>query len=162
MELPKINFAKFDYPLKLLLIGNADTWGAFLAVIEDLTPEQLAYKHPGLKLRSIAEMTNHALDCQYGFFTQKLALGKPGFELYREAPKTVKEVQQRVIETYAKTVKLWQGFGAKDFTREIKTPWGQVLTGELALFQSITHTHYHVSEICFLRGLGGFATVVMG
>lgn len=82
--------------------------------------------------------------------------------LYPDLPKTAQGAQQRIIETYQKTIELWQNLGQEDFQKEIKTEWGQVLTGELALFQSITHTHYHVSEVCFLRSLGGFPTSVMG
>lgn len=163
MELPKIDFEKYDYPLKTLLLGNADTWNSMLDVVSDLTPEQLSYKHPNIKQRSIAEMINHALDTQYGFYTKHLVLGEEmPANLYKEPPETAEEAQRRIVETYEKTVELWKGLAQEDFKKEIPTEWGQVLTGELALFQSITHTHYHVSEICFLRGLGGFPTSVMG
>jgi uncharacterized damage-inducible protein DinB len=163
MELPKIDFTNISYPLKTLLLGNQDSWGSMLAVIADLTPEQLIYKHPNLVQRSIAEMLNHALDTQYGFYTQELVLGeKSPKPLYENLAKTAEEAQQRIIDTYQKVFGLWKKLGEKDFAKEIKTEWSQTLTGELALFQSITHTHYHVSEICFLRGLGGFPTQVMG
>ena len=163
MNLPKIDFSQLDQPLKLLLEGNEDTWSSMLAVVADLTVEQLAYKHPGYNQRSIAEMVNHALDTQYGFYTTNLVVGealpKP---LYKDSVKTVEETPQRIINVYQRIVRLWKSLKDKDLSKEIKTEWGQVLTGELALFQSITHTHYHVSEICFLRGLGGFPTQVMG
>ena len=162
MELQKINFAKFNYPLCLLLEGNSDTWYSLLSVIKDLTPDQLAYKHSGSNLRTIAEMINHALDTQYSFYTQNLILGQPYKQLYSDLPKTVEEAQKRIGDTFTKIVELWQDLKPQDFTKEIKTEWGQTLTSELALFQSITHTHYHVSEICFLRGLGGFPTKAMG
>ena len=81
--------------------------------------------------------------------------------LYKKPVKTVREAQKRIAETFQKTVELWEKLTPEDFQKEIQTEWGQVLTGELALFQSITHTHYHVSEICFLRGLGGFPTMAM-
>ena len=173
MELPKIDFVNINYPLKILLLGNQDTWGSMLAVIADLTPEQLtykasglasfAYKHPNYVQRNIAEMINHALDTQYGFYTKHLVLGEDLPEpLYKNLAQSAVEAQLRIIETYQKVVDLWGKLTAQDFTKEIKTEWGQTLTGELALFQSITHTHYHVSEICFLRGLGGFPTQVMG
>lgn len=162
MELQKIDFTKFSYPLRLLLEGNSDTWYSLLSVIEDLTPDQLTYKHPGFEQRTIAEMINHAVDTQYSFYTQQLVLGQPYKQLYSDLPKTVEEAQARIGDTFAKTVELWQGLKPEDFTKEITTEWGQTLTGELALFQSITHTHYHVSEICFLRGLGGFPTKAMG
>lgn len=162
MKLQKIDFNKFGYPLRLLLEGNTDTWYSLLSVIEDLTPNQLVYKHPGLEQRTIVEMINHALDTQYSFYTQNLVLGQPYQQLYLGLPQTVGEAQKRIGDTFTKTVKLWQDLKPEDFVKEIKTEWGQTLTGELALFQSITHTHYHVSEICFLRGLGGFPTKAMG
>ena len=162
MNLPKINFSNINYPLRLLIMGNIDTWSSMLAIIEDLTPEQLVYKHPNYKQRCITEMTNHALDTQYSFYTQNLILGRPYKELYSNLPKTAAEAQKRIVKTFVETIKLWKGLTPDDFTKDIKTEWGQILTGELALFQSITHTHYHVSEICCLRGLGGFPTKVMG
>lgn len=144
-------------------MGNVDTWSSILAVIADLTSEQLAYKHLGIKQRSIAEMVSHALDTQYGFYTRHLVMGEETpASLYPEPPKTTEEAQKRIVETFAKTVALWEKLKPEGFQKEIQTEWGQVLTEELALFQSITHTHYHVSEICFLRSLGGFPTTVMG
>ncbi|MDP3994635.1 MAG: DinB family protein [bacterium] len=163
MELPKTDLTGISYPLKTLLLGNKDTWDSMLAVITDLTSEQLTHKQPNYTQRSITEMINHALDTQYGFYTKQLVLGeKSPKPLYENLAKTVAETQQRIVDTYQKVVNLWGKLTAQDFTKEIKTEWGQTLTGELALFQSITHTHYHVSEICFLRGLGGFPTKVMG
>lgn len=163
MELPKIDFAKHEYPLKALLLSNEDTWSSMLSVISDLTPEQLVYKHPDIEQRNIAEMINHALDTQYGFYTKHLVLSEEmPANLYEDLPKTIEEAQSRIVETYKKIVELWENISQDIFKKEINTEWGQVLTGELALFQSITHTHYHVSEICFLRGLGGFPTKVMG
>lgn len=163
MELPKIDLASFSYPLKTLLLGNKDTWSSMMAVIADLTPEQLVYKHPNYEQRSIVEMTNHALDTQYGFYTKQLILGeKSPKPLYENLARTAAESQQRIVDTYRKVIDLWGKLTAPDFIKEIKTEWGQTLTGELALFQSITHTYYHISEICFLRGVGGFPTKVMG
>lgn len=163
MELPKIDFSQISYPLKTLLLGNEDTWGSMVAIVSDLTPEQLRYAHPNINQRSIAEMVNHALDTQYGFYTRKLVLcedlPKP---LYEGLPETAKDALQRISDTYLKVVELWKGIDQEKLSQEIKTEWGQTLTGELALFQSITHTHYHVSEIVFLRSLGGFSTSVMG
>lgn len=163
MELLKIDLSKHKYPLRLLLAGNEDTWYSMLTVIEDLKPKQLAYKHEGIKQRSIAEMINHTLDTQYGFYTKHLVLGaKMPADLYKNLPKSVKEAQKRITDTYKKIVRLWRGLTQKDLKKKIHTEWGQILTGEQALFQSITHTHYHVSEICFLRGLGGFPTTALG
>ena len=162
MKLPKIVFSKYDYPSKLLLIGNEDVWNNFCAVVEDLTPEQMSYKHSGIKQRSIAEIVNHALDCQNSFYTKSLVLGKKYEELKMSLPKTAKKAQKSIVEVYKRTLEIWEKLDKKDFQKEIKTEWGQVLTGELALFQSVTHTAYHLSEICFLRGLGGFPTNVMG
>lgn len=163
MKLPKIDLTGINYPLKSLLLGNEDTWGSMIVVVADLTPDQITYKYPNYTQRCIAEMVNHALDTQYGFYTKNLILGEKLPEpLYKDLAKTAEEAQQRILDTYQKVVNLWKNLGVQDFTKEIKTEWGQILTGELALFQSITHTHYHVSEICFLRGLGRFPTKVMG
>ena len=162
MQLPKIDFSKYSYPLRLLLIGNEDAWNNICAAVADLTSKQLSYKHPGIKQRSIAGMVNHALDCQYGFYTKSLLLGEEYKILELSLPKTVEEAVKNVVDIYKKTLEIWEKLDKKEFQREIKTEWGQVLTGELALFQSITHTAYHLSEICFLRGLGGFPTNVMG
>ncbi len=163
MKLPKIDFEKYNYPLRTLLLGNSDTWYAMSAVIEDLTPEQFTYKYPQIKQRSIAQMLDHALDAQYGFYTKKLVKGEELPEgLYPGPAKNSEEAQKRIVETFKKTIALWEKLTPEDFRKEIQTEWGQVLTGEFALFQSITHTHYHVSEICFLRGLGGFPTNVLG
>jgi len=163
MELSKIDFSKYEYPLKTLLLGNEDTWNSILDVISDLTAEQLFYKHSNIEQRSIVEIINHALDTQYGFYTKHLVLGEEmPSSLYEDLPKTAEAAQSRIVETYKKILELWEDISQDIFKKEIHTEWGQVLTGELALFQSITHTHYHVSEICFLRGLGGFPTKVMG
>ena len=163
MELPKIDFSKYEYPLKTLLLGNEDTWNSMLAIISDLTPEQFSYKHLNIEQRSIAEMINHALDTQYGFYTKHLVLNEEiPANLYEDAPKTAEEAQNRIVQIYKQIIELWKNMGQDNFKKEINTEWGQVLTGELALLQSITHTHYHVSEICFLRGLGDFPTKVMG
>ena len=72
MALPKIDFSQFSQPLKVLLKGNEDTWNSLLAVVSDLTPEQVSYKHPGASQRSIAEMIDHAIDSQHNFYTQTL------------------------------------------------------------------------------------------
>lgn len=161
--LPKIDFEKHDYPLRILLMGNEDTWGSMLKVIQDLISEQLTYQYPNLKQRSIGEIVNHALDSQYGFYTKHLVLGEETpAPLYKNLPQDAKEAQHQIVDTYAKTIELWKSLAVADFQKEIHTEWGQTLTGELTLFQSITHTHYHVSEICFLRGLAGFPTDVMG
>ena len=163
MTLPKLPTAGYQYPLKLLLIGNEDTWNSMLSVISDLTPEQFTYKHPGIKQRSIREIISHTLSTQYYFYTEHLVLGQ---KLSKQdpitQPKDIAEAQKQIINTYRQVTKLWQQLKPELFTQEIKTDWGQVMTCELVLFQSITHTHYHVSEINFLRGLGGFSTQVMG
>ena len=93
---------------------------------------------------------------------KSLVLGKKYEELKMSLPKTAKKAQKSIVEVYKRTLEIWEKLDKKDFQKEIKTEWGQVLTGELALFQSVTHTAYHLSEICFLRGLGGFPTNVMG
>ena len=162
MGLSKLDFTKFAHPLRLLLEGNFDTWSSMLAVIEDLTPEQLSYNHPNYEQRTIAQMITHAIDTQYSFYTQTLVLGRKYKELKLKLPKTKNEAIKMIVKTFKTTTNLWKNLKPKDFTKEIHTEWGQVLTGELALFQSITHTHYHVSEICFLRGIGGFPTKAMG
>lgn len=162
MELPKHNFSKEKCPLKTLFLGNKDTWDSVVTVIQDLKSKQLSYKHSSYKHRTIAEMINHALDTQYSFYTNNLVLGKKYQVLKLPLPKTADAAFHNILKIYKKTVDLWRGLGNKDLTKKIKTEWGQTLTGELALFQSITHTHYHLSEICFLRGLGGFPTDVMG
>jgi len=163
MKLVELDFSKYEYPLKTLLTGNADTWWSMSAVVKDLTPQQLKYSHPGIKQRSIAEMVDHALDTQYGFYTKHLVMGEELPDpLYNVPAADASEAQQRIADTYKKMVELWIGLTKADFQKEIPTEWGQVLTGESALFQSITHTHYHVSEICFLRSLGGFPTEVLG
>ena len=162
VELPKTNLSNIPYPLKTLLVGNEDTWNSFIAVISDLTPKQLAYKYPNYSQRSISEMINHALDTQFCFYTISLVVGDEYKALDLVLPKTANEAFKNILEIYKKTVGVWKELKQTDFQKEIKTDWGQIMTVELTLFQSITHTHYHLSEICFLRGLGGFPTKVMG
>lgn len=161
--LPKNDFSQYQYPLRTLFMGNEDTWNSMMAVISDLKPEQLAYTYPNYKQRSIAEMINHTMDSQYLFYTKHLVMGEetPN-NIYPNLAKTAEEAISRIVDTYTKTTELWKKITPAMLSKEIKTEWGQVLTGEPALFQSITHTHYHVSEICFLRGLGGFPTSALG
>lgn len=162
MELETIDYKKIDYPMKTLLMGNEDTWWGLLSVIEDLTDEQLKFKSKeNPNQRSIAEIIKHVPETQYGFYTLKLVLEKPG-EVVFDEPQTVEEAKKTLTNAYQKTISTWQKITKKQLERKFTTEWGQELTGELALFQSITHTHYHVSDICFLRGCGGFPTKVMG
>lgn len=39
--------------------------------------------------------------------------------LYPNSPKTVQEAQQRIIETYQKTIELWQNLGQEDFQKKL-------------------------------------------
>lgn len=162
MKLKTIDYQKTEYPMKTLLMGNEDTWVSLLEVIEDLTDEQLKFKSKeNPKQRSIAEIIKHIPETQYGFYTLTLVLEKPEEVIFDE-PQTVEEAKKVLSDAYQKIVSTWQKATKEQLERKFTTEWGQELTGELALFQSITHTHYHVSEICFLRGCGGFPTEVMG
>jgi len=163
MELPKIDYFKSEYPLKTLLMGNEDTWGSLVGVVEDLTDDQLQFKSKENPGRSIAEIIQHIPDTQYLFYTRSLVMEeKYAGPMFPKAPKTTKEAFDLLSDAYQKIVGVWQKITPKQLKREFETEWGQKLNGELALFQSITHTHYHVSEICFLRGCGGFPTKAMG
>ena len=162
MKLETIDYQKIEYPMKTLLMGNEDTWSGLLAVIEDLTDEQLKFKSTeNPNQRSIAEIIKHVPETQYGFYTLILVLEKPG-EVVFDKPQTVEEAKKMLADAYQKTVSTWLKITKEQLERKFTTEWGQELTGELALFQSITHTHYHLSEICFLRGCGGFPTKAMG
>lgn len=161
MNLPKYNFSKIKDPLRILLLGNEATWKTILAVISDLSSEQLAYKHPKYAQRSIAEMILHAMDAQYAFFTRHLLMGEK-YTSFKKVPKTTKAAEKAIVKIYKSIVRDWKRFTQKDLKKKFKTDWGAALTGEIALFESITHTYYHISEICSLRGLGGFPTKAMG
>lgn len=162
MKLETIDYQKIDYPMKTLLMGNEDTWPSLVDVIEDLTDEQLKFKSKeNPSQRSIAEIIKHVPETQYGFYTLTLVLEKPE-EVVFDEPQTVEEAKKMLADAYQKTALTWQKISKEQLERKFATEWGQEMTGELALFQSITHTHYHVSEICFLRGCGGFSTEVMG
>lgn len=163
MDLPKIDYSRIEYPLRTLLAGNEDSWSSLVGVVEDLTDDQLQFKSKENPGRSIAEIIQHIPDTQYLFYTKSLVMEeKYSGPMYLEVPKTTAEVLDLLTEAYSKIVEAWQKITPKQLEREFDTEWGQKLSGELALFQSITHTHYHVSEICFLRGCGGFPSEVMG
>lgn len=163
MELPKVDYSEIKYPLKTLLAGNEDTWSGLMAVVEDLTDDQLQFKSKENPGRSIAEIIQHIPDTQYLFYTKSLVMEeKYSGPMYPEAPKTTAEAVKILAEAYNKIADTWQNLTQEQLKRKFDTEWGQKLSGELALFQSITHTHYHVSEICFLRGCGGFPTKAMG
>lgn len=162
MELPKVDLTGLNYPLKTLVWGSWDSWNNLMLVIEDLTEEQLNYCHPNIEQRSIKAMVKHAIDTPYAFFTKVLVLGEKYQEIDLNSVDSLAGLQNKAVEYFQKTIDLWKTLTPEDLNKEIKTEWGQVLTGEQALIQAISHTNYHVSEICFLRGLGGFPTKVMG
>lgn len=155
------DYKKYKYPLRLLLEGNSDAHSQLYSVVESLKDEHLGYKHPKVKNRTIGEMVSHAICTQYGFYTCSLVIGK---ECKCECgePKTVKEALELIQKNLDEITKLWKKFTKEELQKEIKTEWGQVMSKELALFQSIEHIVYHVGEICFIAGIGGFYKGVLG
>jgi hypothetical protein len=160
--LPVTDWQNKPYPLKSILMLNEDVYNALVLVTEDLTLEQLNFVKPEVPNRKVEEMVNHLLDCQCRFYLQELIFGEKQEELKFNPVQNPVELQERITEYYQKMVNLYQKIDPRDFGREIITSWGQKLTVELACFQAITHVYYHVSEICFLRGLGGFYNQALG
>lgn len=160
--LPKIELKEKSYPLRSILMLNEDIYKALVSVTEDLTLEQLNFTKPEVPNRKIEEMINHLLDCQYRFYLKELIFGEKQEEPKFNLVQNPRELLGRITDYYQKIVNLYQKIEPKDFDREITTSWGQKLTVELACFQAITHAYYHVSEICFLCGLGGFYNQALG
>lgn len=151
------------YPLKLLIEGNSDAHSQLYSVIGSLEDKNLTYKHPSVKNRTIAEMISHALCTQSCFYTSVLVLGnKEGCNPECRVPKSVPEALKRIQTNLNNVTRKWSKLSEVDLGKEIKTEWGQVMTEEIALFQSIEHMMYHVGEICFLAGIGGFYKGVLG
>lgn len=162
MTLPAVDWKGKQYPLRSLLMLNEDVYDALISVVQDLTLEQLNFSRPEIPNRTIAQIIDHLLDTQYRFFLKELIFGEKEPNSKLISAKSETELQKRISKYYQKTVGLYQKIKPEDFRKVINTPWGQKLSVELAAFQGITHTYYHVSEICFLRGLGGFYNKALG
>lgn len=162
MALPAVSWQDKPYPLKSILMLNEDVYNALIAVTEDLTLEQLNFSRSDIPNRTIIQMVNHLLDAHYRFFLKELVFRKKDEESKSPSIANPTELQQRIGEYYQKIIDLYQDINPADFGNVIETPWGQKSTVELIAFQGITHAYYHVSEICFLRGLGGFHNQALG
>lgn len=155
------NYKKYKYPLRLLLEGNSDAHVQLYSVVESLRDKHLKYKHADVKNRNIGEMISHALCTQYCFYSHQLVLGRE-CKCAHKTPKTIKVALDMIQKNLDDVLKLWEGMSKDELQREFKTEWGQVMSKELALFQSIEHIMYHVGEICFMAGIGGFYKGVLG
>ena len=162
MTLPSVDWQGKPYPLKSILMLNEDVHNALISVVKDLTPEQLNFSRPEIPNRTIAQMINHILDAQHRFFLKELIFKEKEAEPKFEPAKNINELLQRIEKYYQNIVNLYQKINPADFGKVIETSWGQKLSIELAAFQGITHTYYHVSEICFMCGLGGFYNKALG
>lgn len=160
--LPTINWQDKPYPIKSILMLNEDVYTALVSVIKDLTSEQLNFSQTDVHNRTINQMIDHLLDSQYRFFTKELIFGEKEPEPNFSPTASIAEVQQRITDYYQKIVDLYTKINPSAFSRKIATPWGQELTVELVAFQGVTHAYYHVSEICFLCGIGGFYNKALG
>lgn len=155
------DLAKYSYPYKLLLEGLADSHSKLYSVIESFKDKNLTYKNSAVKNRNIGEMVSHIVCAQVCFYTQKLVQGED-IKCECFVPKTIKEALEMIQENLDRISRIWTEIDEKEFEKEVRTEWGQVMTKEVALLQSIEHTMYHVGEICFLAGMGGFYKGVLG
>jgi len=162
MNFPKNDFSSVQQPLKILLEGNEVTWKSFWDVVGELKPKHFTYKHPNIEHRTISAMVNHALDAHYSFFTLSLLHEKKYKPLKLVSPKNSSQAQKNIATVYKKIVKDWMKLTDKQLKKKYKTDWGAVLKGDMVIFEAINHAYYHLSEICFVRGLGGFPTKLMG
>ena len=155
------NLKKKDYPYKLLLEGNVDVHAQLYLIVETFKDEHLSYKHPEVKSRTIGELISHTLCTQRCYFTDSLVLEKKE-KCECKIPTNVKEALEMIQENLDQITKIWSKIPMKELEKEFKAEWGQVMTKELALFVSIEHYMYHVGEICFIAGMGGFYQGTLG
>ena len=147
------------YPARILIEGNRSTINDLCGVVATFTDDNLKYKHQDS--RTIAEIIQHIICSQNCMYLNSFVLGKKT-KCNCHTPKTVKEAIKAINGLDPYFAEVVNSLESEDYQVKFKTEWGQELTKELALFQSVTHTSYHISEICFLAGLGGFYKNTMG
>jgi hypothetical protein len=147
------------YPLSLLIEGNIDAHSQLYEVLSSFKDKDLTYKFKDN--RTISEMISHTLCTQYCFYTHTLVLGKE-CKCPHSNPRTVNKATGMIEKNLDDVTKIWSQLKEKSFKEEFKSEWGQILTKELALFQSIEHFMYHVGEICLTAGIGGFYRGTLG
>jgi hypothetical protein len=143
----------------LLIEGNNATLGDLYSVLETFNDKNLQYKYKDS--RTIAQIIKHIACSQNCMYLDEFILGEKGKCTCQE-PKTIKQALKIVQDLKVYYAKIVKGLDKDELAKTFTTEWGQSLTKELALFQSITHTAYHISEICFLAGLGGFYKGTLG
>lgn len=149
------------YPYKLLLEGNADAHSQLYSVVETFKDEHLSYKNPDVKSRTCGEIISHTVCTQSCFFTNSLVLGKKE-KCECKVPASIDDALKMIQGNLMNMSKTWQDISVEELETEITTEWGQIMSKELALFQSIEHFMYHVGELCFLAGMGGFYQGTLG
>lgn len=159
MKIPSLK--KMSYPQRLLIEGASDAHAQLYSVIESFKDADLSYKHKKDD-RSIAEIVSHALCCQYCWYTRELVLEKETQPCTCRAEKSVVKTLKNIQQNQKRVAQTWKQISQKELQKEFKTEWGQVMTKELALFQSVEHMMYHVGEICYIAGLGGFYKGTLG
>lgn len=161
MPIKKSDFKKYEYPYKLLLEGAADVLGQMYSVVETFKDEDLKYENPDIKNRTIGEMIYHSLCAQICFYTHEVLLNKKE-ECKCKVPETIKEALEMIHSNLDTITKIWPQIRKDKLNEVFKTDWGQTMTKENAMLQSVTHMMYHIGEICFLAGIGGFYKGTLG
>ena len=144
---------------ELLILGNNSTLDDLVSVLKTFKDEHLSARYKGS--RTIAEILQHihcSQNCMY--LNDFIMNNKRNCEC--NAPKTIKEAISNIEEMKSYFTQIIKELNETDFKKEFTTEWGQDLTKEKALFQSITHTSYHLSEICFIAGLNNFYQGTLG
>jgi len=159
MKMPSIRGVK--YPHSILIEGSADAHSQLYSVIESFKDTHLLYKHKDDD-RTLSDIISHALCTQYCWYTQEIVLENKTKKCACKAELTIEKTLESIQKNLERTSRKWKQLSEKELQTEIKTEWGQIMSKELALFQSIEHMMYHVGEICYIAGLGAFYKGTLG
>jgi uncharacterized damage-inducible protein DinB len=140
---------------------NADMLTNLRSVVESLKDEHLSYRPDNVKVRTIGELVSHILCTQECYYTNELVLEREE-ECTCSSPNTVKEALRMIDEYEKRILDVWGGISVSELMKEFDTEWGQRLSKELALFQSIEHSMHHIGQICLIASIGGFYKNVLG
>lgn len=128
-------------------------------VISSLSEADLSYRFN--KLRNIKEILTHIKCSQNCLYINKYVLQNENVCDCKDLNK-INDILIMIENLKLFFIEAINKISEKDLNEKVTTEWGQTLTKRQLFIQITAHTYYHISEICFISGLGGFYKNVLG
>jgi len=137
------------------------SFGQIVAIVQDLTDEQVQFTDARLDERSIAGVTMHAAGAM--LFIVGTITGASGERpTWQSMPATKAELLEKLEGVRRSLDGLMASLTDEQLARTFAMPWGQQLSGAATVQSACQHALRHAGTILDLRALGGFPSYALG